>query len=465
MPPSSSSSSATERTPLNPNPPQEDPEEEYVDPLGDKEMYRLIIACSYSWFMWNLMYTTVVPMLPFYALHYGLSTLHMGMILASLQIGFLFGVVLMNLSRLGPKTLIHFGGICYVVGPALIAYDPGLWTLCIGRFIEGFGAAPLVISHDSTLARKLKPNQKGRAFGIKGAIGTSGLFFGPIVGGFLFQIGGLRLPMIVITVLGLLGLFIYYGLLPDSTFVERNEVLADGSTCSQRFRHFFSNQLLWVLMLIQMMTFMLIGILFLAVPDFLYAYWHMGIIGLTLMWLIWDVMKVMGSVLGGWCADMGNAWITTFLGLFLQSFVMMLSSEAANAAMETRADYKFWWYIIAIGLTLSLGTTVDGFIGGPFVKLMTEVERRLGKVCYEELFSISCSVVACGEAVGNLYCGWVYNLMGFGMTLYCFAWFQLVGLLICGYCVQGMVRPLFEKRKEGEKKHELDADTDFSNFY
>ena len=89
----------------------------------------------------------------------------MGMILASLQIGFLFGVVFMNASRLDPKRLIHFGGVCYVVGPAIIAYNPGLWTLCLGRFIEGFGAAPLVISHDSTLARKLKPNQKGRAFG------------------------------------------------------------------------------------------------------------------------------------------------------------------------------------------------------------------------------------------------------------------------------------------------------------
>merc|ERR1719389_1528649 len=99
-----------------------------------------------------------------------------------------------------------------------------------GRFIEGVGASFLVISHDSTLARRVPASQKGRAFGIKGAIGTSGLFFGPIVGGFLFQIGGLRLPMIIITVLGVVGLFIYFGLLPDETFVQRNEVLADGST-------------------------------------------------------------------------------------------------------------------------------------------------------------------------------------------------------------------------------------------
>merc|ERR1719311_998537 len=157
----------------------------------------------------------------------------------------------MNVLCLRPVPAINFGGICSVGGPAIIAINPGLYTLIIGRFIEGIGAAPLVISHDSTLARRLKPHQKGRAFGIKGAIGTSGLFFGPIVGGFLFQLGGLRLPMVVITVLGLFGLVVYYCFLPESTFAERNEVLASGSTVAYRFRHFFTNQLLAVLMCIQ----------------------------------------------------------------------------------------------------------------------------------------------------------------------------------------------------------------------
>merc|ERR1719454_1148292 len=148
------------------------------------------------------MYTTVVPMLPFYALEYGLSPLHVSIILASLQIGFLSGVVLLNVFRLRPVPAINMGGICYIIGPAIIAYNPGLYTMVLGRFIEGLGAAPLVITHDSTLARRLKPHQKGRAFGIKAAIGTSGLFFGPIVGGILFKYGGLRLPMIIIAVAG-----------------------------------------------------------------------------------------------------------------------------------------------------------------------------------------------------------------------------------------------------------------------
>jgi len=422
----------------------------------NKELFRLILACSYSWFMWNMMYTTIVPMLPFYAMEYDLNPLHVSIILASLQIGFLFGVVLLNVSGMRPVPAINWGGICYVIGPAIIAYDPGLYTMIIGRFIEGLGAAPLVITHDSTLARLLKPHQKGRAFGIKAAVGTSGLFFGPIVGGVLFQYGGLRLPMIIIAVIGCLGLFIYYGALPPETFVERNEVLANGSTVAERFSHFGKNQMLPVLMAIQMMTFMLIGILFLAVPDFLYAYWDVGIVALTLMWVLWDVMKVCGSLMGGYIADSSSPWAVTFGGLMSQSFMMMITAEAANSAIDGKVGWKFYWFLGAVGFVFSMGTTVDGFIGGPFVKLMTEVERMLGKVCYEELFCISCSVVACGEAVGNLYCGFLYTAFGFGMTLYSFAWFQLIGLLVCGYCIQGHIRPLFE-----DDKKELDTDKDF----
>merc|ERR1719235_2040926 len=111
--------------------------------------------------------------------------------------------------------------------------------------------------------------------------------------------------MVIITIMGLAGLVVYYCYLPPSTFSERNEVLASGSTVAYRFTHFFKNQLLAVLMTIQMLTFILVGILFLAVPDFLSAYWHVGMLFLTLMWVVWDILKVIGSLIGGWCADKG----------------------------------------------------------------------------------------------------------------------------------------------------------------
>lgn len=418
--------------------------------LSRNELIKLVGICSYSWFMWNLMYTTIVPMLPFYARLYNLTSLHQGMILASLQIGFLLGVTVLNLFGLRPLPMVYVGGVCYFIGPCIIAYDPGLYTMMTGRFIEGVGASFLVITFDSTMARLLAPEQKGRAFGIKGAIGTSGLFFGPIVGGILFQYGGLKLPMTVIACFGACGLVLYFCVMPTHWFRERNEILASGCTVRERYEHFWDSNILFVLMVVQMMTFTLIGILFLAVPEFLSSYFHVGTVMMTVMWVGWDIMKCIGSVIGGYCADKFSPWAVTFGGLILQSFFMMACSDASNSALEAKAAWNYYWFLISVGIVFSLGTTIDGFIGGPFVKLLTEVERMLGQVRYEELFSISCSVVACGEAMGNLYCGMVYSQLGFGFTLYSFAWFQLVGILVCGYAVQSMVRPLFDAGKDDD---------------
>merc|ERR1719440_1946246 len=108
-----------EPEPREPEPPRYLPEVDEMlnseEPLSDKELAKLVVACSYSWFMWNLMYTTVVPMLPFYAAYYGLTALHQGIILASLQIGFLLGVTLMNVTAFPPIWLVHIGAVCYVV--------------------------------------------------------------------------------------------------------------------------------------------------------------------------------------------------------------------------------------------------------------------------------------------------------------------------------------------------------------
>merc|ERR1719262_1436738 len=99
-------------------------------------------------------------------------------------------------------------------------------------------------------------------------------------------------------------------------------------------------------------------------------------------------------------------------GLILQSFMVFLVSESATAALQAKGAVVLTWFLLATGVVFGLGTTTDGFIGGPFVKLMTEVERLLGNECYEEMFAISVTVVALGESLGNMYAGWVYESIG-----------------------------------------------------
>jgi len=425
--------------------PADDYDDEGADPV---QMHKIITACSWSWFMWNVMYTMIIPMLPVYKKDFGLTTFQAGLILGSLQFGFLMGVAIFS-GGMRPQSAIKIGAVCYIVGPAIIAADPGLMTLVIGRLIEGFGAAPLIITHDSVMARKLAPHQKGRAYGIKGAIGTSGLFFGPIIGSVLYQQGGLRAPMICITVLGVLGAGLYWGFLPPETFEEREKILDSGTTFKERSVHFTHTPLLHAMMTIQLLTFIIIGIFFLIVPDFLFNFWNISMSTMIMMWLGWDVLKVIMGCIGGGLTDVASTWHVCFAGLIIQSFMIFIVSEAAGSAQNEKQDWKFGWFVVSVAITLGLGTTIDGFIGGPFVKLLTEVERLLGHECYEELFTISVTVVAFGEMAGNFYAGWAYDAMGFNLCTYGFAWCHLIGMLVCGYTIQGLVRPLFDSEKRG----------------
>lgn len=430
--------------------PADDYDEEGVD---GAQMHKIILACSWSWFMWNVMYTMIIPMLPVYGQDFGLSTFQKGLILGSLQFGFLCGVAIFS-GGMRPDMAIKIGGAAYIIGPALIALDPGLTMLVIGRIIEGFGAAPLIITHDAIMARRLAPHQKGRAYGIKGAIGTSGLFFGPIIGSVLYAQYGLRGPMICISALGVLGAGLYWNFLPDECFEDRNKILDSGTTFKERSAHFGHNNLLHLMMTIQLLTFIIIGIFFLIVPDFLVNFWGVTMNTMVMIWLSWDIIKVLMGVIGGGLTDSSSTWHVCFAGLIIQSFMIFIVSEAAGSSLnegsgDKAPDWKFGWFVVSVAITLGLGTTIDGFIGGPFVKLLTEIERLLGQECYEELFTISVTVVAFGEMAGNFYAGWAYDYFGFNLCTYGFAWCHLIGMLCCGYGIQGSVRPLFETEKKG----------------
>merc|ERR1719326_1087800 len=131
---------------------------------------------------------------------------------------------------------------------------------------------------------------------------------------------------------------------------------------------------------------------------------------------------------------------------------MMLATSAGQGAgggdkLGTETT-RFAMFVIVSGAILTMGTTADGFIGGPFLKLLAEVERVLGQTRYEELFSISYSVMALGMLIGNLYSGAVYRALGFSLTVYAFAWFQLIGVIFCGLAIGDQVRPIFQTAQE-----------------
>merc|ERR1719443_2609895 len=108
------------------------------------------------------------------------------------------------------------------------------------------------------------------------------------------------------------------------------------------------------MMVIQFLTFVIIGIFFLAVPQYLMTFWGMDLNFMVVLWLGWDMLKVIGGVIGGVLADKHNLWVVCFGGLMLQSFMIFLTSEAASAGYLGKAEWKYHWLLWSIGLTLAM---------------------------------------------------------------------------------------------------------------
>merc|ERR1719478_603811 len=114
--------------------------------------------------------------------------------------------------------MVYIGSVALVIAPAIVAFHPSFWTLCISRVIEGFGTCLLVVLMTSVMAREIPEEIRGLAFGLKGGIASLGFFFGPLAGGILYPFGGLPFIMAVLTVMSLLGLLLYIVVMPERWF-------------------------------------------------------------------------------------------------------------------------------------------------------------------------------------------------------------------------------------------------------
>jgi MFS transporter, DHA1 family, tetracycline resistance protein len=133
---------------------------------------------------------------------------------------FLFAPIIGGLSdRFGrrPVLLITLAvlGIDYLV----MAWAPNLSWLFIGRIISGVMGATWAAAN-SCIADSVKPEDRGKAFGLMGGAGASGFVLGPAIGGVLGQYGD-RLPFISAAILTLSAAAIGYFILNETLPSEK----------------------------------------------------------------------------------------------------------------------------------------------------------------------------------------------------------------------------------------------------
>jgi predicted MFS family arabinose efflux permease len=106
--------------------------------------------------------------------------------------------------RFGRRTPMLAGLVALAASTLLFAYALGLPALFAARLVQGAADATTWVVGFALVADLYAPEERGRVTGIILG-GVSGAYLvGPSIGGWLYQLGGIRMPFLVVTAMALL---------------------------------------------------------------------------------------------------------------------------------------------------------------------------------------------------------------------------------------------------------------------
>jgi MFS transporter, DHA1 family, solute carrier family 18 (vesicular amine transporter), member 1/2 len=153
-------------------------------------------------------YSVAVPILPDYASRFGADPTTIGLLFAS------FGVTLLAVSlpmgavsdRLGRKGPLVLALALLALSTALFAYATSLAVLFAARMLQGAADAVTWVVGLALVADLYRPEERGRVMGLVMSGTGLGLILGPSLGGWLYEIGGIRLPFLFVSGLAVVDL-------------------------------------------------------------------------------------------------------------------------------------------------------------------------------------------------------------------------------------------------------------------
>jgi MFS transporter, DHA1 family, solute carrier family 18 (vesicular amine transporter), member 1/2 len=179
----------------------------------------VVLACITTATFTDLVaYSVGVPVLPDVATRFNAGPTTIGLLFAS------FGISLLTLSvpmgtvsdRLGRKTPMIGALLLLAVSTVAFAYAQSLAMLFVARTLQGAADAMTWIVGFAMIADLYSPEERGRAMGLAMAGSTAGIIIGPVLGGWLYEIGGIRLPFLAVAALAVADMFVFALVAPDT---------------------------------------------------------------------------------------------------------------------------------------------------------------------------------------------------------------------------------------------------------
>ncbi len=378
-------------------------------------------------------YSVAVPILPDYALRFNASPTVIGLLFAS------FGVTLLVLSipmgalsdRVGRKRPMMAGLGLLAASTLAFAYAESLPVLFAARLMQGAADGMTWIvgfamiadlygpeGRPSTLREPQgRPEQgrgttgsgrpelvegRGRAMGLVMAGSTLGIIIGPVIGGWLYEIGGIRLPFLFVAALAAANLVVFALVAPATR----------GSGASAPLRRVLTHRPVAICALVVVAGGGTIAMLEPVIPLALERRLHLGPSAIGTLFGIAAIASTTMHPIYGWLSDRWGGRRLMIVGLVASAVVLPLFSLATDFRTAALAMVPMW-------MVFSMVVT-------PSLTYMSEAASAAGFESYGVVYGVYNMAWAVGLMVAPALGGFLLDRIGLEALL--LSW----GILLVG---------------------------------
>jgi len=162
-------------------------------------------------------FSMLIPVLPYFVTHFGVSALVVGILFSTFSLCQLIsGPIWGNLSdRMGRKAVLIISQIGATIGWAMLAFAGNIFWVFVARIVEGVSGGNIGITQ-AYVADLVTSKDRARAFALISATFAAAMVFGPATAGALYARYGFAAPFLAAAALQFITLLLTVALLPES---------------------------------------------------------------------------------------------------------------------------------------------------------------------------------------------------------------------------------------------------------
>jgi MFS family permease len=356
----------------------------------------------------------IIPLLPFYALHFGASAIVIGLLTSSYSLmQFLFVPFWGRLSdRIGRRPIILMSVTGSFISYLIFGFADSLAVLFVSRVLAGFMGANISTAQ-AYIADSTSFEERAKYMGLIGAAFGVGFMLGPFIGGIMSKIS-YGTPGFFASGLSLINAVLAYYLLPES--------LKDKSVPAKKLRLFnaaaireaFRRKGVGSLVLVFFFYTVAFSVLYVAFPLFSqkklgygaaqngYFFAYVGFIGIL----------IQGGAIGRLANNLGER---SLLIVGLSSFFIALALIASNHMLPL---------LIISATLLAIGSSL-------VIPSLTSLISKYAKAGeHGTTLGVSQSFASLGRVIGPFLGGLIFSSAGIAWPFYASGFMILIALLL-----------------------------------